>query len=56
LCKQEKQAELVGTLESMTIEKFNLQDQLVRHQEEMELLREQLNKLTTAELQVRNSG
>jgi hypothetical protein len=55
LCKQEKQAESDGMLESMTAEKFNLQDQLVRHHEEMELLREQLNKVTT-ELQVRHSG
>jgi uncharacterized coiled-coil protein SlyX len=35
----------------MTAEKFNLQDQLARQQQEMELLHEQLNKLTT-DLQV----
>lgn len=55
MCKQKKEAEFFDALESMTAEKLNLKAQLMKRQKAVELLHQQLHKLTK-DLQVSHSG
>jgi uncharacterized coiled-coil protein SlyX len=55
LFKQKKEAEFFDVLETMTAEKLNLKSQLVKRQKAVELLQQQLQKLTK-DLQVSHSG